>query len=201
MILTDSDIQKRVNCGDIAFLPKFDRSQLGSNSYDLTLARTLMVYKQFGQTTIEPESPIVNMPLDCREDNPTIEFQIPDEGFVLQPGELYLGATVEATKCKDLCPMLEGKSSIGRLGMSVHVTAGFGDIGFEGHWTLEITVVRPLRIYAHMPIAQIYFLLPLGKCEIPYKRKMSAKYDGQSRPVPVPSAMYKNFPLSPPMLK
>jgi dCTP deaminase len=81
--------------------------------------------------------------------------------------------------------------------MSVHLTAGFGDIGFEGHWTLEITVVKPVRIYAHMPVAQIYYMLPLSNVNRSYANKIDAKYSKQGAD-PVPSLMWKNFPLKVP---
>jgi dCTP deaminase len=177
MILTDTDILSAMKAGHIRIEP-FDKSRLGSNSFDLTLGEHLLVYN-------EEE-------LDCAKQHHTKRFSIPEEGFVMQPGELYLGVTQEKTTTRHHVPLIEGKSSVGRLGITTHVTAGFGDIGFEGYWTLEITVVKPIRVYAGMPIAQIYFVLPLGTCSTPYGLKKDAKYSKQPG-VPMPSMMYKNF--------
>lgn len=177
MILTDADIRKEVKSGRIR-ISGFDERKLGSNSYDLSLSPHLAVYTE--ET------------LDAKLDNNIERFEIPSSGFLLQPGELYLGSTAESTSTLHHAPFLEGKSSIGRLGISVHVTAGFGDIGFTGHWTLEITVVKPVRVYAGMPIAQVWFMMPLGVCATSYGRKKDAKYRNQTS-LPMPSAMWKNF--------
>ena len=80
-----------------------------------------------------------------------------DEGLVLSPNQLYLGRTVERTETHNLVPMIEGRSSVGRLGLFVHVTAGFGDVGFCGYWTLEMFAVQPVRIYPGVPICQIFY--------------------------------------------
>lgn len=102
-------------------------------------------------------------PLDMHKKNNTIEFEIPEEGYVLQPGVLYIGRTVEKTGTDKFIPMINGRSSGGRLGISIHICAGFGDIGFEGTWTLEITVVEPVRIYPYEEIAQVCYFTPAGK--------------------------------------
>lgn len=182
MLLTDNDILKYMKDGYIDIKP-FDRKQLGSNSYDLTLSEHLLIYACPG-----PGEFI----LDCKKDNPVQRFTIPEEGFVLQPGELYLGSTIEHTISKGVMPYISGKSSIGRLGIAVHITAGTGDVGFRGHWTLEITVVKPVRIYAGMPIAQILYNVVLGKCDVPYALKPGQKYSEQNA-LPQPSQMFKNF--------
>lgn len=179
MILTDRDIKMRIAAGAIK-ISDYDPNRLGSNSYDLRLGQTLLTYN--------------DSILDSRKDNPYEIRLIPESGQVLQPGELYLGYTLESTWARDLVPQLEGKSSMARLGIQVHLTAGFGDIGFNGHWTLEISVIKPVIIYPKMPIAQIYFMLPLGECDNPYHRKNDAKYNDQQAK-PVPSSMWKNFPL------
>lgn len=163
--------------GYIGITP-FNRNQLGSNSYDLTLSEHLLVYT-------EDE-------LDCKKDNPIHRFTIPEEGYLLIPGILYLGSTIEHTISKGVMPYISGKSSVGRLGIAVHVTAGTGDVGFRGHWTLEIVVVKPVRIYAGMPIAQILYNVVLGKCDVPYALKPGQKYSEQSA-MPQPSQMFKNF--------
>ena len=92
-----------------------------------------------------------------RKANRVRRMQIPPEGIVLQPNQLYLGRTVERTETHNLVPMIEGRSSIGRLGLFVHVTAGFGDVGFCGYWTLEMFAVQPIRIFAGVAICQIFY--------------------------------------------
>jgi dCTP deaminase len=95
--------------------------------------------------------------LDMKEDINTREITIPKDGFVLYPGTLYLGRTVERAGSDHYVPMIEGRSSLGRLGLFVHVTAGFGDVGFKSFWTLEIHCVQPIRIYPNIGICQVYF--------------------------------------------
>ena len=87
----------------------------------------------------------------------TQRLAIPEEGLLLEPGRLYLGRTLEYTETHGFVPMLEGRSSVGRLGVFVHVTAGFGDVGFSGYWTLEMFAVQPIRIFAGVPICQIFY--------------------------------------------
>jgi dCTP deaminase len=95
--------------------------------------------------------------LDMRQSNRVRRIAVPSDGLVLSPSQLYLGRTVEYTETHNLVPMIEGRSSIGRLGLFVHVTAGFGDVGFKGYWTLEMFAVQPVRVYAGIPICQIFF--------------------------------------------
>jgi dCTP deaminase len=95
--------------------------------------------------------------LDMRKSNRVERIRIPADGLVLTPNQLYLGRTVERTETHNLVPMIEGRSSIGRLGLFVHVTAGFGDVGFCGFWTLEMFAVQPVKIYPGVPICQIFF--------------------------------------------
>ena len=98
-----------------------------------------------------------NPVLDMKKPNLTKPLIIPEEGLLLETGKLYLGRTIEKTETSKFVPMLEGRSSIGRLGLFIHVTAGFGDIGFSGFWTLEIFCVQPIRIYAGVDICQIFY--------------------------------------------
>lgn len=128
MILSANEIRQRISVGEIK-IQDFDEARLGPNSYNLRLDEDLMVYKE--------------AVLDPRQDNRTNIVHIPAEGMVLQPGQLYLASTMEYTETHGLVPMIVGRSSVGRLGLFVHVTAGFGDIGFSGRWTLELTPVRP----------------------------------------------------------
>lgn len=178
-MLSDTQINHQLNYGSIVIKP-FLPSRLGSNSYDVRLSKHLLVY--------------VDPVLDAKKSNQTEEITIPDEGIVLQPGVLYLGSTMEYTETHRHVPFLEGKSSTGRLGISIHATAGKGDVGFCGHWTMEIQVVHPVRVYAGMPIGQlIYFDLGIESSN-PYNKKSSAKYSQQG-PRPVASMMWKNFKL------
>ena len=111
MILTDGEILKEIEKKTIIIEP-FNKSDLGSNSYDVHLGEKLAIYK--------------DEILDAKKNNEIVLFNIPDEGFVLQPGELYLGVTQEYTETHNHVPFLEGKSSTGRLGISIHATAGKG---------------------------------------------------------------------------
>lgn len=168
-MLTGEEIIHRYSSGDI-YIDNFDEKKVNPNSYNLTLANKLKVYA----TQTYPYSHEV-VPLDMKADNHTREIIIPEEGLVLIPGTLYIGSTNEYTMCRDLIPCIDGRSSIGRLGICIHVTAGFGDVGFEGKWTLEITVVHPIRIYPNCEICQIYYEEPVGSTGIKY----NGKYQGQ----------------------
>ncbi len=141
MILSGNEIRQQLG-GNIQIDP-FDESRLNPNSYNLSLHDELLVYEE--------------VVLDMRKSNRVARVQIPEEGLVLTPNQLYLGRTVERTETHNLVPMIEGRSSIGRLGLFVHVTAGFGDVGFSGYWTLEMFAVQPVKIYPGVPICQIFF--------------------------------------------
>ena len=177
MILTDTDIKKAIADGTIVIEP-FRAECLGSNSYDVHLAKTLAVYSE--------------SMLDARVHNEVAYIEIPDEGFVLEPNRLYLGVTEEYTETHKHVPFLEGKSSVGRLGIDIHATAGKGDVGFANAWTLEISAKQPVRIYAGMPIGQLIYFETSGECEVPYGSKSSAKYAERSTR-PTESMMYKNY--------
>ena len=171
MILSGIEIEKRLE-KDI-FIDPFNPNQLNPNSYNLRLNNALLVYE--------------NPRLDMKKENKSIKLSIPDEGFLLEPGKLYLGRTLEYTRTLNLVPMLEGRSSIGRLGMFIHVTAGFGDVGFEGYWTLEIFVIQPLVIYPFVEVCQIYYHTLEGDYEA-YRSGKYQKNDGIQ-----PSLLYKDF--------
>lgn len=156
MILSGKEIEARID-QDIIIDP-FDNSRLNPNSYNLSLHDELIVYND----TL----------LDMKKDNPYQKIMIPEDGLVLESNRLYLGRTVEFTETKNLVPMLEGRSSVGRLGLFIHVTAGFGDVGFKGYWTLEIFCVQPIRIYSGVEICQIYYHLLEGD----YESYTSGKY-------------------------
>ena len=107
--------------------------------------------------------------------------------MVLEANRLYLGRTVEYTETKNLVPMLEGRSSIGRLGLFVHVTAGFGDVGFKGFWTLEIFCIQPIKIYPNVEICQVYYHTLEGSHENYTNGKYQDNHGIQ------PSLLYKDF--------
>ena len=133
MILTGPEIERCVRDGEIEITP-YDPAQVGPNSYDVRLDKPMAMY------SLGPEGV-----LDMRQELGIMWFTIPESGFVLRPGVLYLGSTVEATYTPNHVPCLEGRSSEGRLGVQVHMTAGVGDCGFRGQWTLEISVVQPVH--------------------------------------------------------
>jgi dCTP deaminase len=141
MVLSGQEIQRRL--GSDIIIDPFDPSRLNPNSYNLTLHDELMVYEE--------------VVLDMGKANRVRRMSIPPEGIVLQTNHLYLARTVERTETHNLVPMIEGRSSIGRLGLFVHVTAGFGDVGFCGYWTLEMFAVQPVRVYAGVAICQIFY--------------------------------------------
>ncbi len=176
MILSDKKILELIDQGEIVIEP-FDLSCLGTNSYDVHLSRYLAVY--------------IDEELDAKKHNRIREIVIPPEGYVLKPGNLYLGVTQEYTETHTCVPFLEGKSSIGRLGIDIHATAGKGDVGFCNTWTLEISCVQPVRIYAGMPVGQLIYFQVEGEIGNYYNRKSGAKYNERSIR-PVESMMWKN---------
>lgn len=176
MILSDKEILKAIETKEIIIEP-YGRSHLGTNSYDVHLSPHLATY--------------VDEVLDAKKHNKVTPIDIPDEGFVIQPGTLYLGSTLEYTETHNSVPFLEGKSSVGRLGIDIHATAGKGDVGFCNHWTLEISCVHPVRIYAGMPIGQLIYFKVEGEIENYYNRKSNAKYTERTA-LPMESMMWKN---------
>ncbi|MGM0444402.1 MAG: dCTP deaminase [Fibrobacterota bacterium] len=171
MILSGLEIEKRLGT-DIKLNP-YSRKQLNPNSYNLRLHDEMLVY--------------CNRTLDMKEPNPVDTIRIPEKGMILEPEKLYLGRTVEYTETENLVPMLEGRSSIGRLGLFVHVTAGFGDVGFKGFWTLEIFCVQPVRIYPGVEVCQVYFHTIEGS----HERYEGGKYQDNSGIQP--SLLFRDF--------
>ncbi|HBO45959.1 MAG TPA: dCTP deaminase [Planctomycetaceae bacterium] len=141
MLLSGHEIREQL--GKNIVIDPFDEANVNPNSYNLRLHDELMVYEE--------------VLLDMRRANRVRRLSIPEGGLVLQPNQLYLGRTVERTETHNLVPMIEGRSSVGRLGLFVHVTAGFGDVGFCGYWTLEMFAIQPIRIHAGVPICQIFY--------------------------------------------
>ena len=171
MILSGLEIEK--NLGKNIIIEPFNRSQLTSNSYNVRLHNKLLIYKE--------------KTLDMKKPNETKEIIISEEGYKLEPNELYLGRTLEYTTTKNFVPMIEGRSSIGRLGIFIHITAGFGDVGFSGYWTLEIFCIKPIIIYPNVEIAQLYYHTIDGE----YEEYNSSKY--QNNTDVQPSMLYKDF--------
>jgi dCTP deaminase len=171
MILSGKAIKEKMG-SDIIITP-FNENAVNPNSYNLTLHNELLVYDEDI--------------LDMKKPNKTRKLIIPEEGIVLTPGTLYLARTREYTETHKYVPMLEGRSSVGRLGLFVHVCAGFGDVGFKGYWTLEIHCVQPIRVYEGVEICQIYYHSIEGEYE-PY---ISGKY--QNNQGIQPSFLYKDF--------
>ncbi|MDP2301570.1 MAG: dCTP deaminase [Ignavibacteria bacterium] len=177
MILSDKKILEEIATGNIVIEP-FEQENLGTNSYDVRLGRWLSVY----------EDDI----LDAKENNEIVTFEIPDYGYILLPSKLYLGVTHEYTETRNFVPFLEGKSSVGRLGIDIHATAGKGDEGFCNTWTLEISVKQPVKIYKFMPIGQLIYFEISGEIVTHYNSKPNAKYN-EKTVYPVKSMMYRNF--------
>lgn len=171
MILSGKEILKHI--GREIVIEPFDEKKINPNSYNLSLSNELLVYE--------------NDVLDMKTPNKTKKLIIPEEGLLLEPRRLYLGRTNEFTKTDKYIPMLEGRSSTGRLGLFIHVTAGFGDVGFAGYWTLEIFCVQPVRIYPNVEVCQIYYHDIDGE----YDLYNSGKY--QNNTGIQPSLMYKDF--------
>ncbi len=177
MILSDKKILECIADGSILIEP-FSRERLGPNSYDVCLNKILAVY--------------IDKELDAKKHNKIRHFEIPNEGFLLMPGELYLGTTFEHTETYKHVPILEGKSSTGRLGIDIHATAGIGDVGYIGSWTLEISVKKPVRVYAGMPIGQMIYHEVSGEVSELYHKKPTSKYWNNRENTPRESMMWKN---------
>ena len=171
MILSGKEIKKKL--GKEIIIEPFNEKQLNPNSYNLRLHNELLVYDE--------------AILDMKKENKVKRIFIPEDGLVLETGKLYLARTVEFTGTDKYVPMLEGRSSIGRLGLFIHVTAGFGDVGFQGFWTLEIFCVQPIKIYSGVEICQIYYHSIEGE----YDEYCSGKY--QNNQGVQPSLLYKDF--------
>jgi dCTP deaminase len=171
MILSGKEIKKCL--GTKIKIEPYNESQLNPNSYNLTLHNEMLVYD--------------NHVLDMKKENTASQVIIPEEGYELQPNKLYLGRTIEFTETNAYVPMLEGRSSIGRLGLFVHITAGFGDVGFSGFWTLEMFCVQPIRIYPGIQICQIFYHSIEGE----YDLYRSGKYQGNKGIQP--SLLFKDF--------
>jgi dCTP deaminase len=175
VILTGYAIEHAVANGDIEIDP-FERAQLNPASYDLTLGDLVLVYDFDFIHDVKSE------PKKLRH------ARIGDEGFVIHPGIGYLMCTRERVKTNHHVAVIDGKSSLGRLFISVHQTAGYGDPGFDGQYTLEVTTLYSIRLYAGMKIAQIRFHETTGVV-MPYR----GNYVGEGARGPVPSRAWRQF--------
>jgi len=162
MILLKNEIKKAIKKGKIKFSGNI--KNIGPNSVDVTLGKTFktLVPTKIGRTKngdyfFKEKKLPKDFFLDVRKENKVYEFEIPDDGIILQPGQLYIAGTIEIAGSDELVPMYEGRSSMARLGIQSHISAGFGDIGFKDKWTLEIIVVHPIKIYPDMRIGQVAF--------------------------------------------
>lgn len=177
MILSDKTILQEMEKGNVIISP-FIEKHINPNSVDLTLAPEFKIY--------EPGV------LDSRKPNLVKELVIPEEGYTLQPGQVYLYAVNERIGVKgNIRAKVEGKSSLGRLGLFIHVTAGFIDTGFEGSLVLELVATRPVIIYPNMKICQIEFARVEGEINETYDQKAGSKYHNQTGVQE--SLMHKNF--------
>lgn len=171
MILSGRQI--RENLGANIIIDPFNDSQLNPNSYNLRLHEELLLYE--------------TRTLDMKKENKTRRLVIPQAGLLLDPQTLYLGRTLEYTRTRNFVPMLEGRSSVGRLGLFVHITAGFGDVGFSGYWTLEMFCVQPIRIYAGVEVCQIFYHTIEENFDTSYEGKYQENSGVQ------PSLLHKEF--------
>ncbi|MGW5922147.1 dCTP deaminase domain-containing protein [Nocardia fluminea] len=147
-ILTGAEIQRQRETGAITIEP-FDPARLNPNSYNFTLGDQLRAYT----------APV----LDARRENPSTEIAIPADGFVLRPGQLYLATTAEVLGGTRFAPTFAARSSIARLGLSIHLSSGLGDIGYIGQWTLQLVATEAVRVYPGMEIGQMMWWTPVGE--------------------------------------
>ena len=151
MILTGSEIKLQVLSKKIHIIP-FDENNLNPNSYNFRLGNKLKIYTQ---KILDPA-----MPMEYTE------IDIPEEGFVLQPNQLYLGHTIEEMGSDFFVPIMQARSSIGRLGLYIYLNSGLGDLGFKKQWTLELHAIHPLKVYPGMKIGQMLFWKTLGEIHL-----------------------------------
>lgn len=161
-MLSGEEIIKQIEAGNIVIDP-FDKTCVGANSYYLHLGDELVIYDEDV--------------LECKKPNTTRKVKIPKSGYILRPGELYLARTVEYTETDHFVPLLNGRFSLASLGVTIHITAGFGDNGFKGTWTLEICCVKPVKIYPNMKVCQVCYFPVVGSEGIKYKGKYLGQID------------------------
>ena len=192
MLLSDRDIMAELDGGRVALEP-FDASMIQPSSVDVRLDRFFRTFENHRYPHIDPAE---DQPELTREVEP-----VADEPFILHPGEFVLGSTYEVvTLPDDVAARLEGKSSLGRLGLLTHSTAGFIDPGFSGHVTLELANVAnlPIKLWPGMKIGQLCFFRLSSPAEHPYgSEKYGSRYQGQRGPTPSRSARsFHRTPIS-----
>jgi dCTP deaminase len=186
VVLSDRTIRAEIAAGRIVIEP-FEEALVQPSSVDVRVDRRFRVFHNARYPYIDVRQPMDDLtePVEVRDGEP----------FILHPGEFVLGQTLEqVTLPDDLVARLEGKSSLGRLGLLIHSTAGFVDSGFSGNLTLELSNVAnlPITIYHGMPIGQISFMRMDGPVDHPYgSGRAGSKYQGQAEPTP--SRFYLNF--------
>ncbi len=186
MVLSDKTIREEIEAGRIVIDP-FDEAMIQPSSIDVRVDSSYRVFNNTRYPYIDVKQPM--------EDLTELVRTEPDEPFILHPGEFVLGQTLEkVTLPNDLVARLEGKSSLGRLGLLIHSTAGFVDAGFSGNLTLELSNVAnlPITIYHGMPIGQLSFMQMDRPVESPYgSSERGSKYQEQAEPTA--SRYYLNF--------
>ena len=182
MILSDRDIKKAIKDGRVAVVsPEGDHEKnIHASSMDLRLGKYFKVYEHSKFPVLDP------LKMDSFAGlTKLVEITNPEEPFIVHPGDFVLGVTLESVKLgDDIVARVEGRSSIGRLGIIIHSTAGFIDAGFEGTITLEITNINrmPVALYPGMRVCQLAFEEMSSPAEVPYNMKKSSKYQGQTLP-------------------
>ena len=171
MLLSGDEIRKQLD--DSIRIDPFDPERLNPNSYNLSLYNELLTYEE--------------VVLDTATPNRYRRMEIPPEGFTLQPGVLYLGRTLESTETHRYVPMIQGRSSLGRIGLFINPGGSVGDVGYCGTWTLEMHCVQPVRIYPGMQICQIFYMQLAGKVTEYCSDKYQNSCDIQ------PSLIYREF--------
>jgi len=183
-VLSGKAIQSAIESGEI-FISPFEPKYLNPASYDLTLGDQITVYEDVCPYGALSER---NSYLDPRLKNPTRTFRMDSDGYIFQPGVGYLMHTREVVGTNKYVPAIDGKSSIGRLFVLVHATAGLGDPGFEGQYTLEVLTTYPIRLYPGMRICQIRFFTMVGEVEL-----YNGHYQGDTAQGAVASHAYEQF--------
>ena len=190
MLLSDVDLRKELEAGRLVLDP-WDPAMLQPSSVDVRLDRFFRVFQNSRYTHIDPMQQQDELTTQVEPDG--------DDPFVLHPGEFVLGSTYEVvTLPDDIAARVEGKSSLGRLGLLTHATAGFVDPGFSGHVTLELANVAtlPIKLYPGMKIGQFCFFRLSSASEHPYgSAKYGSRYQGQRGPTP--SRSFQNFHRTP----
>lgn len=207
-VLTGHEIKYQCTRGNIIIDP-FNQDQINPASYDLRLGSKVAMYSKAVCTSLHRHGPgdqpqeqvaavlrsrgrnlcLQNAVMDSKEPQEVFEIEMdPTDGFLLTPGFGYLMHTAERVRTDKYVPVLDGKSSVGRLFIAVHVTAGYGDTGFDGQYTLEVVATHPVIVYPGMRFCQIRFHTAVGDV-LPY----AGNYTGDASMGPVPSRAYNQF--------